>query len=502
VEGGLAELARRHTDLGPAEIDRLHALIADWQLIADLSFADLVLFLPRRGPHAGFVIGAQMRPSTGPTSHLDDLVGRSVGPGERPLVDAAYKEDRLCRDADPFWQVDVPVREETIPVPGGGRGPIAVVARHTNLAAARAPSRLELAYLASADELAQMVHEGSFPFPGGTSPEDANLRVGDGIIRLDADGRVTYASPNALSAYRRLGIAADLVGENLGATTAALVDTRRPVDHAVAAVASGRAPREGEIEAHGAAVRIRAIPLLPGGTRIGSLVLVRDVTELRRRDRQLLSKDATIREIHHRVKNNLQTVAALLRLQARRLDTAEARAALAEAVRRVGSIALVHETLALTLDEAVAFDDIADRLVSMVSDVAGGDADGAPVFITRSGTFGALPAGVATPLAMVLTELVQNAVEHGLGEQGGRVEVHAERESMGEGGALTVTVADDGTGLPEGFSVERSTRLGLQIVSTLVEGELSGTLALRTRTAGGTEAAVTIPLDDNAPPPR
>ncbi len=92
-------------------------------------------------------------------------------------------------------------------------------------------------------------------------------------------------------------------------------------------------------------------------------MLVRDVTELRRREEQLLTKDATIREIHHRVKNNLQTVAALLRLQARRTAPPEAREALRESVRRVTSIALVHETLSQTLDESVAFDSIADELV-------------------------------------------------------------------------------------------------------------------------------------------
>src|SRR5258708_12303859 len=87
--------------------------------------------------------------------------------------------------------------------------------------------------------------------------------------------------------------------------------------------------------------------------------MLRDVTELRHRERELITKDATIREIHHRVKNNLQTVAALLRLQARRLNAAEARAALEEAVRRGGSIAIVHETLSHAPDKAGDFDDIA-----------------------------------------------------------------------------------------------------------------------------------------------
>ena len=124
------------------------------------------------------------------------------------------------------------------------------------------------------------------------------------------------------------------------------------------------------MEGKGTTVQLRAIPLLRSGTRTGGLVLVRDVTELRRRERELLTKDATIREIHHRVKNNLQTVAALLRLQARRLDEPEGRSALEEAVRRVGSIALVHELLSTAPEEVVPFDEVADRVLAMVAELS------------------------------------------------------------------------------------------------------------------------------------
>ena len=157
---------------------------------------------------------------------------------------------------------------------------------------------------------------------------------------------VAYASPNALSAYRRLGLAADLVGARLAHTTARLAAGRGPVDEDLAVVAGGREPGDAEVEARGAVVLLRVDPAHRAGPAgRGALVLLRDVTEVRRRERELVTKDATIREIHHRVKNNLQTVAALLRLQARRAVEPEARIALEEAVRRVGSIAIVHETL-------------------------------------------------------------------------------------------------------------------------------------------------------------
>src|SRR4029079_6781741 len=134
---------------------------------------------------------------------------------------------------------------------------------------------------------------------------------------------VTFASPNALSAYRRLGLTADLAGTHLGDLTSALARQAQRVDEALAMVISGWAARQTEVEAAGATVRLRVIPLNPGGLRTAALVLVRDVSELRRRERELVGKDATIREIHHRVKNNLQTVAALLRLQGRRLAAGE-----------------------------------------------------------------------------------------------------------------------------------------------------------------------------------
>ena len=199
-------------------------------------------------------------------------------------------------------------------------------------------------------------------------------------------------------------------------------------------------------------------------------MLLRDVTELRRRERELITKDATIREIHHRVKNNLQTVAALLRLQSRRMDSDQGREALNEAVRRVGSIAIVHETLSQNLDERVEFDEIADRVLAMVAEISPGKID-----CRRTGRFGILDAEVATPLSMVLTEVLQNALEHAFvpGDQGS-VEVAALRGGTREDSRLLITVRDDGRGLPEGFDAQRTGNLGLQIVRTLVEGELGG----------------------------
>jgi two-component sensor histidine kinase len=479
----LNSVVRSHTDLSEADLEWLHALVADWQLLADLSFADLVLWVPDRNGTM-YWAAAQMRPTTGPTAYVEDLVGTYLDRGRRPLVDQAFGEGTIRRDGDPEWWDDVPVRVETIPVRRDRV--IAVIARNTNLVAARTPSRLELAYLECASQLARLIAEGRFPQPGTDMGRRGAPRVGDGLVRLDESGMATYASPNAMSCFRRLGLTADLVGRNLGEVVTELVPRHGAVDEGFEVVVGGRAHRRTEIEANDTYLALRAIPLQPGGVHVGAIVLCRDVTEVRRRERELVTKDATIREIHHRVKNNLQTVAALLRLQARRLAAPEGRAALEEAVRRVGTIAIVHETLAQTVDDAMDFDDVADRLLNMVAEVSAAE----PLAkVHRSGEFGVLEAGVATPLAMALTEVLQNAVEHGLGGKDGHVELFVERLA----GRRRVVVDDDGRGLPAGFDLDASGRLGLQIVRTLVVGELGGTLEIAPRPTGGTRVVLDLP---------
>jgi two-component sensor histidine kinase/PAS domain-containing protein len=403
---------------------------------------------------------------------FEDVVGGRVDRGQRPLLDQAFSELRIVRGRVPELRDDMPIREEAIPVVSEGRA-LAVLTRHTNLARIRTPSRLELTYLASADALARMIAAGEFPSMGSpTGQRRGAPRVGDGVIRLDADGTVSYASPNAVSAIHRLGHLGDVIGASLIQILTDVLRDEEPVDERLALVVTGRASWRTEVESRGASVSLRAIPLIEAGQRVGAILLLRDVSELRRRERELLTRDATIREIHHRVKNNLQTVAALLRMQARRLPDSQGRAALDEAVRRVGTIALVHETLSQGFDETVDFDEIVARGLADMVEVA---THGVPVRAERSGSFGRLRAEDATALAMVVTELVHNAISHGLARTGGGVTVRAVRSHDERDELLTVTVTDDGEGLPDGFD-PASSGLGTQIVTSLVQ-DLRGRIA-------------------------
>ena len=476
----LSDLVARHGALSAPDLEWLHLLVGDWQVVSDLAFADLVLWLPTADED--FVAVAQCRPSTGATVHYDDVVGSRPSEGQRAQLRKALEEQVPQRSREPRWFGSYAVREEAVPVVRDGRS-IAVLARQTNLGGARTPSRLELNYVEAADDLLGMVARGEFPAPDApTGPRRGAPRVGDGLVRLNGEGEVLYASPNALSCFHRLGALGDLVGRSLVEVTADLIDQDATVDESMPLVLMGRAPWRVDVEARGVALSLRALPLTEQGERTGAVLLCRDVSELRRRERELITKDATIREIHHRVKNNLQTVAALLRLQSRRMSSPEARDALGEAMRRVATIALVHETLSQTLDESVPFDDLVGRSLRLAADVA---TAGANVRTTVRGSFGAVPAEDATALALVLTELVTNAVEHGLaGRESGTVEIIVERE----GHDLRVEVVDDGAGLPEGKGA--GSGLGTQIVSTLVRNELRGSIVWRTGDSGGTSVVI------------
>lgn len=480
----LGDLLAQHTVLPGNAVDHLHAVVGEWQLLADLSFADYLMWVLR--DDGGLACVAQCRPNTAATMLASDAVGTVMAAGELPLVAAAFTSGVIAQGSAADYQgiEAVPVRYDDQVV--------AVLTYQTGRLGTRAPGRLETAYRGCVLDLMHMLAEGTFPDIGDVAASRSSPRVGDGFIRLDVDGAVSYASPNALSAYHRMGLGADLEGRDLVAVTWPLIsdpfEAQELADHVHDSLSGGAGMRT-EVEADGATVLLRTMPLVVRGAAAGAVVLIRDVTEVKRRDRALLSKDAAIREIHHRVKNNLQTVAALLRLQARRTTNSEGRDALFESVRRVSSIALVHDALSQSVDEDVNLDEVMDRILPIMNDLATVDT---PIRIDRVGALGMLDAERATALTMVVTELVQNAIEHAFGPSlhEGSVTIHAERSARW----LDVVVHDDGRGLPDGFSLEDSDRLGLQIVRTLVSTELDASLDTREAVGGGTDVVLRVPI--------
>ncbi len=477
-----AELARERTILDEAAIAHLQRLVASWGMLSDLCFSDMMLYAQADGRDDAFVVLGQVRPTTSRTLHLTDYVGRVIADRERPLVGRGWRlgsvvegEVDLASRAEPARMVCIPVRWQGELV--------AILGRESALTVGRRPGQLERTYVEVFDRLARMIAQGDFPFPVDEEVTSETPRVGDGAIVLDATARVDFASPNAVNALHRVGLYTSIDGLRL--------DEAGLGQSAVDLAFQMRLPATEEVtESTDAALVIRCIPLLDQGRATGAIVLLRDVTELRRRDRLLLSKDAAIREVHHRVKNNLQTISSLLRLQSRRLPPGEGRSALEESERRVRSIALVHEILSRDTVDQVHFNDILPSLIRMAEDVGSSER---PVRITSNGDAGDVPASVATPLAVVVTELLQNAAEHGRPDDGETEPLSVSVTLQRSEAELSLTVHDDGAGFPDGFRIDDTDSLGLSIVRSLVGTQLGGTISMHNE--GGAVAQLIIPLD-------
>ncbi|HUC35507.1 MAG TPA: histidine kinase N-terminal domain-containing protein [Acidimicrobiales bacterium] len=534
-----AELAARHTDLSGEAFVYIQRMMGSWGALSDLSFSDLLLLAPLRRPNGGqWVVLGQIRPTTGATLLRVDLVGHLVEEQEWEGISEALRtgaisvgtislSDVLPPPVGPVATIaapgpSAPAARTEVPAPQSDSPPtgevpaigehaqleclpvrcqgavVAVVARVGPLVERR-KGRLERVYRDVYHRLAAMVAAGEFPNVSEEAITEDAPRVGDGLLVTDAEGRITYASPNAMSALHRMGVSEVVEGHRLSelGVEEAAVD---------AALATGRPVIEEVERRPDVIVLVHCIPLVVAASATGAMVLLRDVTDLRRLDRLLLSKDAAIREVHHRVKNNLQTISSLLRLQARRLDEGKGREALREAERRVRSIAVVHEILSRDPGDQVPFGEIVQALVRMAEDSV---VSGRKVRITVSGAVGDLPADVATPLALALAELLQNAVGHafsdGAKDHHEASGDHHEVPGVAAGGGghvcvslsssrdeLTLEVRDDGRGLPEGFDLDHTTSLGLSIVRDLVRSQLGGAMSMQN--ADGTLVRIAIPL--------
>jgi two-component sensor histidine kinase len=473
-----------------ANIEWLTRLQSEWQLVADLLFADLVLWVPTKD--GSFVAAGHARPSSAATVFYRDISGEPIRKEWLATVKQAFETAQIVEQKSSDTVAGLPTRFSAIPVQketlleADNTGPIAVITRHTNLSESRTPNKIQLNYVSCGKELLQMITEGTFPdYSSPTGRRRGAPRANDGLLRLDVDGNVSFASPNGLSAFSRLGIEGEIEGKSLAEVATKIVKAQSTVDESLPLVLTGKAPWRADLESKDVTLSVRAIPLMKSGARTGAIVLCREITELRRQEQQLLTKDATIREIHHRVKNNLQTVASLMRIQMRRTTSDEAKEALEQAIRRVSAIALVHNTLAEGFSDEVNFDEVFESSMRLVGELATDSSR--EIKLRIEGKFGQLDSALATPLAVALTEVVTNAASHGLGEHGGSILITPRQTAK----QLTIEVEDNGAGFDKD-AIGKG--LGTQIIKTLIEGELRGKISWFSPKDGGTKVAISIPI--------
>lgn len=482
-----ATIIAKAPNLTDSDREWLHNLIVDWGVISDLGYTDLFLLLPIADGH--FIYASQHRPSTWLSSRSDDVVGRLASEEIRPVLMSVMGQWRSVRQVYQQPDSDVRLCDVFAPVMHDGRA-IAVVVRESDPDSRKTVGLAEKDNIACAKVLFNMISRGQFPYRVSTHTMRHNPHVVDGTLTLNSEGVVRFASPNAISCLKRLGFVHDISSCSLAEVLDGLIPRNENRPDNFEDIVSGAKPAEGTLLGNGAAVAVRDLPLLgENGENVGAVILCRDITELRRSDQELKTKDATISEIHHRVKNNLQSVSSLLHLQAARSNNAEVKAALMQAQRRVQTIAAVHDGLSQSADEMVDVDQVLPPLLRMSVDVE--KAADQKIDLSFHGKFGRMPSQDATPLSLVLSELVTNAVEHGFaGRKTGAISISAARW----GNTINIFVEDNGIGFKTDEANTKPTGLGTQLVTTFIESDFGGHVQWKPGHDGGTRVEISITL--------
>lgn len=467
-------------DLGPEEAALVKRIMAGLPILADVCRADLALYC-RCGRDEAVSIAQAMPHSVAPL-YESSRVGARVS-----ATEASEIIDGLHARVNPRMVHTIVVRGATIarqlfPVHGSRGRLLAVMVMDSYWFAHERHRRRSKVFQDALYAFVLMVLRGELVGAESLMPFGEH----DGIVWVGADRRIQYMSGVASGLYRHLGYRDNLVGRRV--TDLDTVDVQM-----VGQAISERRCFQREDEQSGLTWVRRALPVFGpdeslGGrlrqrlsrrdsreTRLrGVLILVHDATEALAKQRELESKLALIREVHHRVKNNLQVIASLMRMQARRLSGEEARQALEDSVNRILSVAVVHEFLSQNASGMIDLQEIAHRILGQIQQ--GLIDPGKRVRLTVKGPSIWLLAERATQCALVINELVQNAIEHGIADrQDGSVLV----ELIDEGDKVSIVVSDDGQGLPEGFNLLENSSLGLTIVRSMIERDLKGTFALR-----------------------
>ena len=435
-------------------------------LIADLGYGSMSLALAKDDE---LIVVAARRTTTAIGPEVKQRVGHRL-PEDELEAYASLKSghsvygSRIRSVHDLEKDIVISYVTSAHPIFGEDGGVVGVLLRDVAQAQHDAPGRMESEFMQMSDELIDMMAYRALQTEEG-EPFVTTRRPGDGVLRIDALGHVEYPSPNAVAILRLAGYesrvrtshASELPGGGF----------------AIASVINKPLALKREVSVAGRTLLYRSI-----GLQHGAVVFIEDVTELRKQQQEVEIKEATIREVHHRVKNNLQTVAALLRMQGRRTTNDETKEALSAAVERINSMATVHALLSSSEQESLDLLEMAQSVVSSIEASMRTSKCAVEVIVAGEGEI-ILPAHVITSLALVLTELVHNAYEHGLnirtnqneGKKGAiRVDI-SQNSDM-----IIMEISDNGKGLPEDFDVSTSQNLGLSIVKTIVSQDLNGEL--------------------------
>ncbi len=473
------------------DVELLENVQRGMAITADLTRSDLLLVCPRNAEQV--VVVAQAHPHSITSLYDAELIGKTLTRQDSPIILESWRRSWPMRAQRQLMPSSAPIVQQVYPIRGQSGEPLAFLSMETSLIQVERHHSRHRSFRYAVDWLRWMCIRGELVRTENLSP----FGEWDGILFVDGQRRITYLSGIANNLYRRLGYMDDLRGKRLN-------ELGTDDDEMAAESMFARQPLERECIEEGQIWIRKTLPVWqpptlrgrlqgltmarPGPGDVGGvMIMIHDATEERRKKQELDVKTTMIQEVHHRVKNNLQTIAATLRMQARRTNEPEALQAINEAITRILSVAVIHEFLSKDERQAINIREICQRIIGQSRQVSA--LPGQNIAYSMDGPSIYLPSQQATASALVINELIQNAVEHGF-ETAKQGHVRVLLEDGGD--TVRIEVRNDGDLLPPNFDMTQTNSLGLQIVRTLVQSDLHGKLGLKNE-AGEVVASVEFP---------
>lgn len=450
----IRELCERYTDLTQEEISTIQDMCAVLQPLANLEDADIFVDCPCSDKVNAIVV-AEAKPSYVPSSYKKTVVGLLAMAENEPAVARTFRLGVATKQMKATTQENGQTIQTVEPIFNQkGTRVIGVLIQEKREEEARpVPERIHFSqesYEKIANVLSHMTDDNNW----------LAECINEGLVMVDKNGIVTFRNSIARDIYEKLGYLEDPLG--------------KPYNNFSLAPNAGDRDEYGDFSSvdvlvSGRSLVLRRIALKDPG--MDYAVTINDVTLQKEQEKQIMLKTVAIKEMHHRVKNNLQVIASLLRIQARRTDSAETRKVLAESLNRILSIATTHELLARSGVDQVQIGEVVQNVKN--STIRYFASPSFHVKVTVEGGEFEVDSDVATSVALIINELLQNSLEYAYqdGEEGLVRIIITQGELYSR-----IQVIDDGCGFD--LNNVRKNRLGLSIVQTLVKDKLRGNLEI------------------------
>lgn len=450
----IRSLCKEHTNLNDEEIGEIEQVAGTLQLLANMEDADI--FVDCLTNNGDAIVVAEAKPSYTTSSYKVPVVGLFARKENEPAVARTFRLGIRSRQMKAVTQESVQVVQSVEPIHYGHRViGVLIVERqvdkqqYTN----QHMDFSKQSYKRMASALTHMIDKDNW----------LTECIDEALVVVNQTGLVIFCNSLAQNLYAKLGFVEDILGrtyESIRLTDEAPCDG----DYSVAEVDIGKC-----------FLSIKYV-LLETQT-MSFAVMIKDITDIKEQEKELVLKSVAIKEMHHRVKNNLQTIASLLRLQVRRTDSEEKQQVLGESMNRILAIAATHELLAQSgVDNVKIGGVILNIKNNTIRYFARNNFD---VRVALEGDDFEVESDLATTIALIINELLQNSLEYAfVGQSGGLIRIVVEKGEL----YSQIQVIDDGIG----FDIDKvdKSRLGLYIVRSLVQDKLRGKLNIESHRGG------------------